>query len=190
MFKIPDTTGGQTTKLRLTISTNSLWDFVLFICLVTWHWSLLIIVLMNALTASEDLYCRLTCFLSVAGTWLKYSQACQNKMFSSLNSFLRNSCRETHSNHSFKCYLTKCHFFPFCIAAITVVDVVVETRKQILECDVRRRVGVWAQESVGDARLWLVLKEGEELGGSGTPEPLRCCGLRSKTHLLCGKYET
>lgn len=35
-----------------------------------------------------------TCFLSVAGTWLKYSQACQNKMFSSLNSFLRNSCRD------------------------------------------------------------------------------------------------
>lgn len=30
----------------------------------------------------------------------------------------------------------QCHFFPFCIAAITVVDVVVETRKQILECDV------------------------------------------------------
>lgn len=49
--------------------------------------------------------CGLTCFLSVAGTWLKYSQACQNKMFSSLNSFLRNSCRETHSNHSLKRYL-------------------------------------------------------------------------------------
>lgn len=33
-----------------------------------------------------------------------------------------------------------------------------------------------------------MLREGEERGGSGTPEPLRCCGLRSKTHLLCGKY--
>lgn len=33
----------------------------------------------------------LTSFLSCAGTWLKYSQACQNKMFSSLNSFLRKS---------------------------------------------------------------------------------------------------
>lgn len=59
-------------------------------------------------------------------------------MFSSLNSFLRNSCRETHSNHSFKCYLFKQRvpFHPFNIAAVTVVDVVVETRKQIIECDV------------------------------------------------------
>lgn len=35
----------------------------------------------------------ITCFLSCSGTWLKHSQACQNKMFSSLNSFFRNSCR-------------------------------------------------------------------------------------------------
>lgn len=34
---------------------------------------------------------QLTSFLSCAGTWLKYSQACQNKIFSSLNSFRRNS---------------------------------------------------------------------------------------------------
>lgn len=34
---------------------------------------------------------RRTSFLSCAGTWLKPSQACQNRMFSSLNSFLRKS---------------------------------------------------------------------------------------------------
>lgn len=45
----------------------------------------------------------------------------------------------------------------------------------------------------GRVQLWSVLREGEERGGSGTPELnvtvfWRCCGLNSKTHLLCGRY--
>lgn len=35
-----------------------------------------------------------TCLLSFSGTWLKNSHACQKRIFSSLNSFFRNSCRK------------------------------------------------------------------------------------------------
>lgn len=50
-------------------------------------------------TCSKTVYSRsVTCFLSFSGTWLKNSQACQNRMFSSLNSFFKNSCCEENQN--------------------------------------------------------------------------------------------
>lgn len=76
----------------------------------------------------------------------------------------------------------------FCVAAAAVVDTVVKPVKQMTECDVVKEVCVCGcRRRVGEAPHWLVLREGEEPCGSGPPEPLRCCGQCSETHLLCGR---
>lgn len=97
-------------------------------------------------------------------------------MFSSLNSFLRNSCGDTQYQ-SFYLISNWWAFSPLPSAVVVVVN----------KMGVRVGAG-WCRR----VRLWLV-REGDERGGSGTPELnfwafQRCCGLHSKTHILCGRY--
>lgn len=103
---------------------------------------------------------RRTCFLSVAGTWLKYSQACQNKIFSSLNSFFRNSCCKRVQ--SFVYYLQQLYFS----CAVAVVQTTHEWR-HYYECDPLAKTGVSVSAGVcGQVWLWLVVKGrcGKEVG--------------------------
>lgn len=126
----------------------------------------------------------LTCFLSVAGTWLKYSQACQNKIFSSLNSFLRNSCGgkpEVLYNRKqpivFLSYPELLLLRPLVRAEITGCNV-----WRLVYCKCGRRM-VWAREADQCGGRWI------SEASTYCRAFWRCYGLRSMKHLWCGRTE-